>query len=153
MMTSRIKTGKYRIPFKLNQRTQKMFNSCGELSINIDDLEDQYKIPTTHIAQAVDFVGDNLEQLKTILNAEPDVNENKAIQEEVSGLLIDIFKLPSEPIKATGEKFKKWPRDLTTLIRQGSAGDYAGAFDEEEFNKHKGNWSQKNIDDFKQLFD
>lgn len=145
MMTSRIKTGKYRIPFKLNQRTQKMFNSCGELSINIDDLEDQYKIPVTHIAQAVDFVGDNLEQLKTILNAEPDVNENKAIQEEVSGLLIDIFKLPSEPIKATGEKFKKWPRDLTTLISAG--------FDEEEFNKHKGNWSQKNIDDFKQLFD
>lgn len=150
MMSSRIKTGKYRIPFKLNQRTQKMFNSCGELSINIDNLEDQYKIPTTHIAQAVEFVGDNLEQLKTILNAEPEVNENKAIQEEVSGLLIDIFKLPSEPIKATGEKFRKWPRDLTTLI---SAGGYAGAFDEEEFNKHKGNWSQKNIEDFKQLFD
>lgn len=150
MMSSRIKTGKYRIPFKLNQRTQRMFKNkkgdpCGELTINIDSLEDEDKIPTTHIAQAVEFVGDNLEQLKTILNAEPDVNENKAIQEEVSGLLIDIFKLPSEPIKATGEKFRKWPRDLTTLISAG--------FDEEEFNKHKGNWSQKNIDDFKQLFD
>ena len=55
-----------------------------------------------------------------------------------------------DPIRLPEYKYKPWPKDLATFI---STVDNGGAFDAVEYNKNKGEWRDKNINDFKQLFD
>lgn len=146
MRSTRINTGKYKIPFKIPQRGlfRHKENVSGELEFIDDEINCSYNLNNEQIMDNIDFINNNYDQLKTIYNAEPNVNKNKEIQDEISGLLINIFKQKDNTVDNPIEIDKKH-LDLSELIASG--------FDEEEYNKNRGNWKNKNINDFKQLFD
>lgn len=146
-MSTKIKTGKYKIPFKLPK--QKLYrhkeNEAGELELIDDEITCTYNLNNEQIKDNIDFINNNYEQLKTIYDADPNINQNKEIQDEVSGLLINIFKQKdniADPIRV-GDNPKQL--DLSELIASG--------FDNDKFTKNKGSWNKLNINDFKQLFD
>lgn len=146
-MSTRIKTGKYRIPFKIPKRglIRHKENEAGELEFIDDEITCTYNLSNDQIMDNIDFINNNYEQLKTIYNAEPDVNQNKEIQDEVSGLLINIFKQKdniADPIRVNDNNK---PLDLSELIASG--------FDVDKYTKNKGNWNKLNINNFKELFD
>lgn len=156
MIPTRINTGKYKIPLKLrkdNSIYQKLPRYAqpvaGELTkredINIEELND-----------ALEMINDNYDTFKTIFTAPDDINVNKEIKQETAGMLLKLFQpknqTNTEPIHLPEYEFKKWPKDLATYIHS-AVEEYAGAFDEVEYNKNKGEWKNKNINDFKKLFD
>lgn len=141
MMTTRINTGKYKIPLKLRKSLPKLQNfnpSGGELNNNSD-------VDISELNDTLEMINDNYDTFKTIFTAPDDINVNKEIKQETAGLLINLFQpknqINTDPIRVSGLK------DLATFINS------AGAFDEVEYNKNKGEWRKKNINDFKKLFD
>lgn len=147
MMSTRIKTGKYRIPFKLSKPklVRHKSNEAGDLELIDDTIHCTYNLNNEQIMDNIDFIKNNYDQLKTIYDADPSINQNKEIQDEVSGLLINIFKQKDnipDPIRiGDGNKHV----DLSELIASG--------FDNDKYTKNKGSWNKMNISDFKQLFD
>lgn len=145
MNTTRFNTGKYRIPLKLRKHNLKLERYSSGITnnplnepIDIEELND-----------ALEIVNDNYDTFKTIFTAPDDINVNREIKQEAAGLLINLFKTNqtnSEPIRLPENKFKPWPKDLTSFI-------YSSGFDEVEYNKNKGEWKDRNINDFKKLFD
>lgn len=145
-MSAKIKTGKYRIPFKLPKQTliRHKPNEAGELELIDDTVHCSYNLTNEQVMDNIDFIKDNYDQLKTIYEADPNVNKNKEIQDEVSGLLINIFKQKNniaDPIRIGDDKKHL---DLSELIASG--------FNNDKFTKNKGSWDKLNITDFKQLF-
>lgn len=145
MLNTRIKTGKFRIPFKLpkHRLNKHKENESGELEYVDDTIHCTYNLTNEQIMDNIEFINENYDKFKTIYEADPNVNQNKEIQDEVSGLLINIFKQKDipDPIRVGDKK----PLDLSELIASG--------FDNEKYVKNKGNWDKMNISDFKQLFD
>lgn len=143
MISTRINTGKYKIPLKLrkplhiNQHTEG-FKPQTFKDINIEELND-----------TLEMINDNYDTFKTIFTAPDDINVNKEIKQETAGMLLRLLnpkvQIDKEPIRLPEYKYKPWPKDLATFISAG--------FDEVEYNKNKGEWNEKNINDFKQLFD
>lgn len=146
-MTTRINTGKYKIPLKLKKPLPKLQNykpTAGEL--NMDDNDTNIK----ELNDTLEMINDNYDTFKTIFTAPDDINVNKEIKQETAGMLISLFRpkknrIDTDPIRLPEYKYKPWPKDLATFISAG--------FDEVEYNKNKGGWNEKNINDFKQLFD
>lgn len=146
MISTRINTGKYKIPLKLRKPLPKLQNFKpigGELNmenndINIEELND-----------TLEMINDNYDTFKTIFTAPDDINVNREIKQETAGMLISLFQpkiqLDKDPIRLPEYKYQPWTKDLATFISAG--------FDEEEYNKNKGEWREKNINDFKKLFD
>lgn len=150
MMTTRIKTGKYKIPLKIRKHNAKLEKYSSGLNdnqpkhINIKELND-----------ALELVNDNYDTFKTIFTAPDDINVNMEIKQEVAGLLINLFKqeqVKSDPIRVPQNEFQPWPRDLTSYIHSNSNEINSAGFDEEEYTKNKGEWDNRNISDFKRLF-
>lgn len=146
-MSTRVKTGKYKIPFKITKHrlTKHKENESGELELEDNTIHCTYNLTNEQIMDNIDFINDNYKELKTIYEADPDINQNKEIQDEVSGLLINIFKQKdniADPIRVGDDKKHL---DLSQLIASG--------FDSETYTKNKGKWDKMNISDFKQLFD
>lgn len=150
MMTTRVNTGKYRIPLKL--RKPLPFKPQSFKDINIEELND-----------TLELINDNYDTFKTIFTAPDDINVNKEIKQETAGMILSLLKpkvqTDKDPIRlrignpqlgVPEYKYKPWPKDLASFI---SANDDGGAFDAIEYNKNKGEWRDKNINDFKQLFD
>lgn len=156
MMTTRINTGKFKIPLKIRKPLAKLQmysdNQSGELNvknndINIDELND-----------TLEMINDNYDTFKTIFSAPDDINVNKEIKQETAGMILNLFnpknQIDKNPIRLPEYKYdqrsqhsayKPWTKDLASFISAG--------FDEEEYNKNKGEWKEKNINDFKKLFD
>lgn len=146
MISTRINTGKYKIPLKLRKPLPKLQNFKpigGELNmenndINIEELND-----------TLEMINDNYDTFKTIFSAPDDINVNREIKQETAGMLIRLFQpkiqLDKDPIRLPEYNHKPWTKDLASFISAG--------FDEEEYNKNKGEWREKNINDFKKLFD
>lgn len=130
-----------------------------------------------NVKNALEVLNENYDTFRTIFKAPDDINVNYEIQQEAAGLIIDLFnpKVISNPIKITTDwnnpkhvvrktndqnmksiteinrKLKKAPWYKTYADYRK---DFMGqGFDESEYNKHKGNWKQKNIEQFKELFD
>ena len=147
MMTTRINTGKYKIPLKLRKPLRithpEGFKPQTYPEINISDLND-----------TLELINDNYDTFKTIFTAPDDINVNKEIKQETAGMLLSLLNPKSQtdkdPIRLPEYKYKPWPKDLASFI---TAVDNGGAFDAVEYNKNKGEWRDKNINDFKQLFD
>lgn len=148
MISTRINTGKYKIPLKLRKplhinRHTEGFNPQTFKDINIEELND-----------TLEMINDNYDTFKTIFTAPDDINVNREIKQETAGMLLSLLnhkvQIDKDPIRLPEYKYKPWPKDLATFI---SAGDYAGAFDDVEYNKNRGGWNEKNINDFKKLFD
>lgn len=146
MMTTRINTGKFNIPLKLRKPLPKLQNFKpigGELSsqINNTDIEE--------LNDTLEIINDNYDTFKTIFSAPDDINVNKEIKQETAGMLIKLFnpkiQIDKNPIRLPEYKYTPWTKDLASFISAG--------FDEEEYNKNKGEWKEKNINDFKKLFD
>lgn len=141
MMTTRVNTGKYRIPLKL--RKPLPFKPQSFKDINIEELND-----------TLELINDNYDTFKTIFTAPDDINVNKEIKQEAAGMILSLLnpkvQTDKDPIRLPEYKYKPWPKDLASFI---TANDDAGAFDAVEYNKNKGEWRDKNIKDFKQLFD
>ena len=144
MELTRINTGKYKIPLKI--RNSKVISQLekrsGELnttnSINIDELND-----------ALELINDNYDTFKTIFTADDTINVNKDIKQATAGLLLRLFnpkiQTDKDPIRLPEYNYKPWPKDLATFISAG--------FDNEEYTKNRGGWADKNITDFKKLYD
>lgn len=143
MMTTRIKTGKYQIPLKIRKHNANL----ERYAVGLDPLFNR-KINIRKLNDALELVNDNYDTFKTIFTAPDDINVNMEIKQEVAGLLINLFKqeqVKSDPIRVPEREHVPWPRDLTSYISAG--------FDEEEYAKNKGEWDNRNISDFKKLFD
>ena len=149
MMTTRVNTGKYRIPLKL--RKPLPFKPQSFKYINIEELND-----------TLELINDNYDTFKTIFTAPDDINVNKEIKQEAAGMILSLLnpkvQTDKDPIRLPEYKYKPWPKDLASFIHYSSdsvvtASDDGGAFDAIEYNKNKGEWRDKNINDFKQLFD
>lgn len=145
MNTTRINTGKYKIPLKLRKHNPKL----ERYSSGLTDNSSNERIDIEELNDALEIVNDNYDTFQTIFTAPDDINVNREIKQEVAGLLINLFKTEqtnSEPIRLPENKFKHWPKDLTSFI-------YSSGFDEVEYNKNKGEWKDRSINDFKKLFD
>lgn len=147
MMTTRINTGKYRIPLKLRKPLHishtDPFKPQTFKDINIEELND-----------TLELINDNYDTFKTIFTAPDDINVNKEIKQEAAGMLLSLLnpkvQTDKDPIRLPEYKYKPWPKDLASFITAND--DESGAFDAVEYNKNKGEWRDKNINDFKQLF-
>lgn len=155
MMTTRINTGKFKIPLKLRKPLPKLQNFKpigGELSsqINNTDIEE--------LNDTLEMINDNYDTFKTIFTAPNEINVNKEIKQETAGMILKLFnpkiQIDKDPIRLRIENpqlgvpeynYKPWTKDLASFISAG--------FDEIEYNKNKGEWKDKNINDFKKLFD
>lgn len=135
MITTKVNTGKFKLPLKLRKPLPKINNYSGNLT------EPNKEINTEELNDILEMVNDNYDTFKTIFTAQDDINVNHQIKQEAAGLLINLFKQDTDPMKVTQPKI---PGDLASFISSG--------FDEEEYEKHNGNWDKKNISDFKQLF-
>lgn len=141
MMSTRVKTGKYKIPVKIRSTSKlnnKLSGGVNSKTIDIEELND-----------TLEFVNDNYDTFKTIFTANDDINVNKEIKQETAGMLINLFNMnkqtEQDPIHVPDYKYKPFKKDLASYI--------AAGFDEIEYNKNKGEWKDKNITDFKKLFD
>lgn len=153
MMTTRVNTGKYKIPLKL--RTQKAGNIAQKAGTVETAAEMKQDIDISELNDTLEMINDNYDTFRTIFSAPDDINVNKEIKQEAAGFIIRLFnpktQLDKDPIRLPEYKYNPWPRDLASFIE---AGIYdAGAFDAVEYNKNKGEWRDKNINDFKRLFD
>ena len=146
MISTRINTGKYKIPLKLRKPLPKLQNFKpigGELNMENNDMTIQ------ELNDTLEMINDNYDTFKTIFTAPDDINVNKEIKQETAGMLINLFtpknQVNTNPIRLPEYNYKPWTKDLASFISAG--------FDEEEYNKNKGEWREKNINDFKKLFD
>lgn len=148
MMTTRINTGKFNIPLKLRKPLKKLSGEINEQKneINIEELND-----------TLEMINDNYDTFRTIFSAPDDINVNKEIKQETAGMLIKLFnpkiQIDKNPIRLPEYNYKPWTKDLASFIRYNSDSVISAGFDEEEYNKNKGEWKEKNINDFKKLFD
>lgn len=130
-----------------------------------------------NVKNALEVLNENYDTFRTIFKAPDDINVNYEIQQEAAGLILDLFNpnIISNPIRIHNErdkndigklklKGKYQPSSINNPSNYKSYIDYrygTGAlakafgqgFDEDEFNKHRGCWNKKNIEDFKELFD
>lgn len=172
--------GKYNIPMKFKKpKHLTYFEKAGELAEEVQDETNyvqrtpQRSIPNTNqrmynienVKNALEVLNENYDTFRTIFKAPDDINVNYEIQQEAAGLIIDLFnpRIISNPIRINKEKESK--QSITEINRKmkkapwyKTYADYrkdfmAQGFDETEYNKHKGNWKQKNIEQFKELFD
>lgn len=153
MLTTRINTGKYRIPLKLRKPLHithpEGFKPQTYTDIDISKLNDTLEI-----------IADNYETFRTIFTADDNINVNKEIKQETAGMLLRLLnpkkQLDKDPIRLPEYKFNPWPKDLASFIHSSDNDDVineGGSFDAVEYNKNKGEWrDKKNINDFKQLF-
>ncbi|MBR1987785.1 MAG: hypothetical protein IKA36_01970 [Clostridia bacterium] len=148
MMTTRVNTGKYKIPLKL--RTPKAGNLAQKAGTVETAAEMKQDIDISELNDTLEMINDNYDTFRTIFSAPDDINVNKEIKQEAAGFIIRLFnpktQLDKDPIILPEYKYNPWPRDLASFIE-------AGSFDEVEYNKNKGEWRDKNINDFKRLFD
>lgn len=149
MMTTRVNTGKYKIPLKLRTpKTENIAHKAGSMVKLNGGLNQDLDI--SELNDTLEMINDNYDTFRTIFSAPDDINVNKEIKQEAAGFIIKLFnpkkQLDKEPIRLPEYNYKPWPRDLASFIE-------AGAFDDVEYNKNKGEWRDKNINDFKRLFD
>lgn len=153
MIQTRINTGKYKIPIKL-RKDNSIYQKLPRYAQPVAGELKKEDINTNEINDALEMINDNYDTFKTIFTAPDDINVNHEIKQETAGMLLKLFQpknqTNTEPIRLPEYEFKKWPKDLATYI---SSGDNAGAFDVVEYNKNKNDWKNKNINDFKKLFD
>lgn len=147
---TQIRTGKYKIPLKLRKESKinhKLNNFAR--SINAGSISESSQINLDEINDALELINDNYDTFKTIFTAPDDINVNKEIKKETAGMLIKLFNMnqqtEQDPIHVPKYNYKPFPKDLASFISAG--------FDEVEYNKNKGEWKDKNINDFKKLFD
>ena len=175
--------GQYKIPLKFKKPKHMVyFKRAGEINEDTptEDTNNytpqipQKKRPNTiqryynieNVKNALEVLNENYDTFRTIFKAPDDINVNYEIQQEAAGLILDLFnpKIISNPIRITKDnnhegklklKGKYNPSNVNNPSNYKSYIDYrfGQGFDEDEFNKHKGNWKQKNIEDFKELFD
>lgn len=163
-----IRFGKYNIPLKFKKpKHLEYFEHAGEVIEETNEEVPQIiKRPNTiqrmynieNVKNALEVLNENYDTFRTIFKAPDDINVNYEVQQEAAGMILDLFNpnVIANPIhinkeKSTG-KFKtkgKYRPCYESYV------DYrfAEGFDEDEFKKHKGNWKQKNIEEFKELFD
>lgn len=121
-----------------------------------------------NVKNALEVLNENYDTFRTIFKAPDDINVNYEIQQEAAGLILDLFNpnIISNPIRIHNErdkndigklklKGKYQPSSINNPSNYKSYIDYryGQGFDEDEFNKHRGCWNKKNIEDFKELFD
>lgn len=173
-----IRFGKYNIPLKFKKpKHMAYYKRAGEVKEETKE-ETTYtpqinKRPNTiqryynieNVKNALEVLNENYDTFRTIFKAPDDINVNYEIQQEAAGLILDLFNpnIISNPIhinkeKSTGKyktKGKYQPEYANDTSGYKSYVDYrfGQGFDEEEFNKHRGCWNKKNIEDFKELFD
>lgn len=174
-----IRYGKYKIPLKFKKpKHMAYFETAGEVN---EDIPQTNKRPNTiqryytlvkpeaynieNVKNALEVLNENYDTFRTIFKAPDDINVNYEVQQEAAGLILDLFNpnVIANPIhinkeKSTGKyktKGKYIPEYANDTSGYKSYVDYrfGEGFDEGEFNKHKGNWKQKNIEEFKELFD
>ncbi len=147
MISTRINTGKYKIPLKLRKPLHKLQMFSNEKSGEINEQKEDINIE--EINDTLEMINDNYDTFKTIFSAPDDINVNKEIKQETAGMLIKLFtpknQIDKNPIRLPEYNYKPWTKDLATFISAG--------FDEKEYNKNKSEWKDKNINDFKKLFD
>lgn len=177
-MAKYLTVGKYNIPMKFKKpKHLTYFEKAGELAEDqtetVQDVPPQRTIPNTtqrmynieNVKNALEVLNENYDTFRTIFKAPDDINVNYEIQQEAAGLIIDLFnpRIISNPIRISKEKESN--AKITNINRKLKKApwyktyadyrkDFMGqGFDETEYNKHKGNWKQKNIEQFKELFD
>ena len=134
-----------------------------------------------NVKNALEVLNENYDTFRTIFKAPDDISVNYEIQQEAAGLILDLLnpKLISNPIKIhksrtsddnvskrdeyffhddalsrINKKLNKRPWMKTYAdIRREFETNCAEGFDEETFEKHRGKWKDKNIEEFKELFD
>lgn len=171
--------GKYNIPMKFKKpKHYSYYKQSGEIDKNsteeIQEVPPQRTIPNTtqrmynieNVKNALEVLNENYDTFRTIFKAPDDINVNYEIQQEAAGLIIDLFnpRIISNPIRInkTNDPNMKSITEINRKMKKApwykTYADYrkdfmAQGFDESEYNKHKGNWKQKNIEEFKELFD
>lgn len=165
-----IRYGKYKIPLKFKKpKHMAYFETAGEVNEDIpqktrpNTIQRYYNIE--NVKNALEVLNENYDTFRTIFKAPDDINVNYEVQQEAAGLILDLFNpnVIANPIhinkeKSTGKyKTKGMYQPVYANDTSGykSYVDYrfGEGFDEDEFKKHKGNWKQKNIEEFKELFD
>lgn len=147
MLSTRVDIGKYKLPLKLRKPLHKLQMYSNEKSGELNDQKNDINIE--ELNDTLEMINDNYDTFKTIFTAPDDINVNREIKQETAGMLIKLFtpknQINTNPIRLPEYNYKPWTKDLATFISAG--------FDEEEYNKNKGEWREKNINDFKKLFD
>lgn len=132
-----------------------------------------------NVKNALEVLNENYDTFRTIFKAPDDISVNYEIQQEAAGLILDLLnpKLISNPIMSKqrnnlnndvnrrdeyffhddklsriNKKLNKrpWMKTYADIRQDFEAGE---GFDEETFEKHRGKWKDKNIEEFKELFD
>lgn len=131
-----------------------------------------------NVRNALEVLNENYDTFRTIFKAPDDISVNYEIQQEAAGLILDLLnpKLISNPIRVKSrtsdenvtrrdeyffhddklsrinKKLNKrpWMKTYADIRQDFEAGE---GFDEETFEKHRGKWKDKNIEEFKELFD
>lgn len=131
-----------------------------------------------NVKNALEVLNENYDTFRTIFKAPDDISVNYEIQQEAAGLILDLLnpKLISNPIRVKSrisdenvtrrdeyffhddalsrinKKLNKrpWMKTYADIRQDFEAGE---GFDEETFEKHRGKWKDKNIEEFKELFD
>lgn len=132
-----------------------------------------------NVRNALEVLNENYDTFRTIFKAPDDISVNYEIQQEAAGLILDLLnpKLISNPIKVKKSKTsdenvtrrdeyffhhdtlskinkklnkRPWMKTYADIRQEFNAGE---GFDEETFEKHRGKWKDKNIEEFKELFD
>lgn len=133
-----------------------------------------------NVKNALEVLNENYDTFRTIFKAPDDISVNYEIQQEAAGLILDLLnpKLISNPIIAKqrnnsndnvsrrdeyffhddalsriNKKLNKRPWMKTYADMRRDFDDNCEGFDEETFEKHRGKWKDKNIEEFKELFD
>lgn len=175
-----IRYGKYKIPLKFKKpKHMAYFETAGEVN---EDIPQTNKRPNTiqryynieNVKNALEVLNENYDTFRTIFKAPDDINVNYEVQQEAAGLILDLFNpnVIANPIhinkekstgkyKTKGKYIPEYANDTSgyksyidyRFGTSASAKAFGEGFDEGEFNKHKGNWKQKNIEEFKELFD
>lgn len=156
MISTRVNTGKYKIPLKIRKPLHKLQMYSNEKSGEINEQKNELNnnVNIEELNDILEMINDNYDTFKTIFSAPDDINVNKEIKQETAGMILNLFnpknQIDKNPIRLPEYNYKPWTKDLASFI---SAEDYAGTFNEVEYNKNKGEWKDKNINDFKKLFD
>lgn len=155
MISTRVDIGKYKIPLKLRKPLHKLQMYSNEKSGELNDQKNEVNIE--ELNDTLEMINDNYDTFRTIFSAPDDINVNKEIKQETAGMLIKLFtpknQINTNPIRLPEYKYQPWTKDLASFIRYSSDSVVSAGFDEEEYNKNKGEWREKNINDFKKLFD
>lgn len=133
-----------------------------------------------NVKNALEVLNENYDTFRTIFKAPDDISVNYEIQQEAAGLILDLLnpKLISNQIKIKKSKTsdenvtrrdeyffhddklsrinkklnkRPWMKNYADMRRDFD--DKCEGFDEETFEKHRGKWKDKNIEEFKELFD